>query len=239
MAVVAILAVSLGKARLQVNSFCRRNDPLRVDPKDLGWIAMSWDGKWHPVKAKLGSLNKVHLTDWIATENAMRKRFRNEAELDREMVREALADIRATVAAAAARLDIGPSRINDAAVQQARDSLFVGMPIGDQLAVDGLEPASPAVDILPHERTDQLLEKDPNPPVAFEPQINDHNADDEGGEEPEILCSRMHPISTSHKSRRRPARPPPSPNGLSGPSSSRIFSASCCCSMRNATASQA
>lgn len=160
---------------------------VRVDPKDLGWIAMSWDGKWHPIKAKLDFLDKVHLTDWIATETAMRKRFRDEAELDREMVREALADIRATVAAAAARLDIGPSRMNEAAVQRAHDSLFVGMPIGDQLAVEGLESVSPAVNILSDERTDQLLEKDPHPPVASEPQINDHNADDEGGEEPEIL----------------------------------------------------
>lgn len=160
---------------------------VRVDPKDLGWIAMLWDGKWHPVKAKLNFLDKVHLTDWIATETAMRKRFRNEAELGREMVREALADIRATVAAAAARLDIGPSRMNDAAVQRARDSLFVGMPIGDQLAVEGLEPMYPAVDILSDERTDQLLDDEDRLPAATTPQTTDHDADDEGGEEPEIL----------------------------------------------------
>lgn len=85
----------------------RTDVDVRVDPKDLGWIAMCWEGKWHPIKAKLDFLDKVHLTDWIATEKEMRDRFRGEAKLDRSMVRAALADIRTTVAAAAARFDLG------------------------------------------------------------------------------------------------------------------------------------
>lgn len=166
----------------------KTNVDVRVDPKDLGWVAMHWEGKWHPVKAKLDFLDKVHLTDWIATEKAMRDRFRSEAELDRGMVRAALADIRKTVEAAAARLDLGTGAMTDVAIDRARDRLFIGMPIVAQDGDADLGPAMAAVDILAEDRTDALLASSPAQPnigPILRP-LHADNADAEGGEEPEI-----------------------------------------------------
>ena len=160
---------------------------VRVDPKDLGWVAMHWEGKWYPVKAKLDFLDKVHLTDWIATEGAMRERFRGEADLDREMVRTALHDIRATVAAAAARMDIGPTCLMDAEINRHRDKLFMGMSIVGQNMDDLTGTLTPVVDILSDVRTDQLLDLNIQPPVAPRPSTIEIDANNEGGDEPEIF----------------------------------------------------
>jgi len=139
------------------------------------------------VKAKVDFLDKVHLTDWQATETAMRDRFRGEAKLDRAMVRTALADIRATVAAAAARLDIGPTCLTDAEIQRNRDRLFMGMTIVDQGVDHGPGLLTAAVDILSDDRADKLLAAAPTPFGASEPEPTTHIATDDGGDEPEIL----------------------------------------------------
>ncbi len=77
--------------------------------------------------------------------------------------------------------------MDEDSVERARDSLFIGMPIAEQAAVESPEPVTAAVDILSDERTDQLLNNEDRLPAVTTSQINDHNADDEGGEEPEIL----------------------------------------------------
>jgi hypothetical protein len=159
---------------------------VRVDPKDLGWVALQWEGKWHAVKAKVYFLDKVHLTDWKATETAMREQFRGQAKLDRAMVRTALADIRSTVTAAAARLDIGPTCLTDAEIQRSRDRLFMGMTIVDQGADHGPGLLTAAVDILSDDRTDKLFAAAFAPAVASTPEITAHIIADDGGE-PEIL----------------------------------------------------
>ena len=160
---------------------------VRVDPKDLGWVAMRWDDKWHPVKAKLGFLDKVHLTDWIATERAMRERFKGDADFDREMVRNALQDIRATVAAAAARLDLGPTCLKDAEIHRHRDKLFMGMNIVGQGTDDLTGSVTTVVDILSDERTDQILDVKSQLTAAPEVTTIATDADNEGGDEPEIF----------------------------------------------------
>lgn len=147
---------------------------------------MCWEGKWHAVKAKLDFLDKVHLTEWIATEKAMRDRFRGEAKLDRSMVRAALADIRKTVAAAAARLDLGTDALSDAEIDRARDRLYIGMPIVGQDGDTVSGPVVSAVDLLADDRTNGLLATETAQPAASAILRPDHDADVEGGEEPEI-----------------------------------------------------
>lgn len=162
----------------------KTNVDVRVDPKDLGWVAMHWEGKWHPVRAKLDFLDKVHLTDWIATEKAMRDRLRGEAKLDRSMVRAALADIRTTVAAA--RLDLGTGALSDAEIARARDRLYIGMPIVGQDSGTVSGPVFAAIDLLADDRTNALLAPETAQPAPSAILRPDHDADLEGGEEPEI-----------------------------------------------------
>ena len=164
----------------------KTNVDVRVDPKDLGWVAMHWEGKWHPVRAKLDFLDKVHLTDWIATETAMRDRYRGEAKLDRSMVRAALADIRQTVAAASARLDLGTGALSDAEIARARDRLYIGMPIVGQDGDVVSGPVVAAVDLLADDRTNALLASESAHPTVTAILRPDDDADFEGGEEPEI-----------------------------------------------------
>lgn len=164
----------------------KTNVDVRVDPKELGWEAMHWERKWHPVRAKLDLLDKVHLTDWIAAEKAMSDRFCGEAKLDQSMVRAALAEMRQTFAAAAARLDLGTGRLSDAEIDRARVRLYIGMPIVGQDSDTISGPVVAAVDLLANDRTNALLASESAYPAASAILRPDHDADFEGGEEAEI-----------------------------------------------------
>lgn len=105
---------------------------LRVDPEDLTHISVCLGHEWIVADAVPRAVWGLSLDEWRAIVSDFRTRFKAEAVLTEDIIREARRKIRAIDARARQLRRIQPMQLSKDALERAEDQLFLGLRIGPE-----------------------------------------------------------------------------------------------------------
>lgn len=115
--------------QLLLHSSSHRDLSVRVDPEDLGWIVVTLDGEWHPLRATNPAVTGLVLADWWEMVLSIRRKHRDAVAA--ETIWRARRDIAAINAGARARHRLGLLKISAARVESDERALYMGLRVQD------------------------------------------------------------------------------------------------------------
>jgi len=152
-----------------------RKVTVLMDPEDLGWVSVKIGRKTYAARANDDLYDGMSYAEWVETRREVRKKYRNEAVVTSEIVREAYARIRELPSREQMlRIELTPFHVTDAEYERQERALGITVRKDPYLAPDGdLEamvrppslPADPlegGVEIQPN--NDQLKSPDASEP---------------------------------------------------------------------------
>lgn len=104
--------------------------PVRVDPEDLTHISVCLGHEWHSAQAVSQAVHGLSLDEWQTIMRDLRTRFRDQAVLSAEIIREARRKIRAIDARARQLRRVQPPHLTAEALERIENRLFLGIRIG-------------------------------------------------------------------------------------------------------------
>ena len=146
----------------------------RINPHDLGWIAVNIDGVWREVRALQEGVSGLNLMDWMTLNQEKRGLFSQQAELSRPIIARAIDKTGKLNREAMARASVEPYDVTEAQFKQAEAQSYWGVRPSDE--AEFLDP-SKRVGLF-----DQVIEPRPETPKSPAP---DPSADDHIGSDPE------------------------------------------------------
>lgn len=106
--------------------------PVRVDPEDLTHISICLGHEWHSAQAVSQAVHGLSLAAWQAIVRDLRTRFREQASLSEDIIREARKKIRAIDAHARQLRRIQPQQLTSEALNRLEGRLFLGLRCGPE-----------------------------------------------------------------------------------------------------------
>lgn len=106
--------------------------PLRVDPEDLTHVSVCLGHEWHAAQAVSQAVHGLSLDAWQTIVRDLRTRFREQASLSEDIIREARRKIRAIDAHARQLRRIQPQHLTADALNRLESRLFLGIRIGPE-----------------------------------------------------------------------------------------------------------
>lgn len=105
---------------------------IRVDPDDLTHVSVCLGHEWHSAQAVPRAVHGLSLDEWQTIVRDLRTRFREQAILSEDIVREARKQIRAIDARARQLRRIQPQHWTAEALDRAESRLFLGLRLGTE-----------------------------------------------------------------------------------------------------------
>lgn len=106
--------------------------PVRVDPEDLTHVSVCLGHRWFSAEAVSHVVHGLSLEEWQGIVRDLRTRFREEAVLSEDTIREARKKIRAIDARARQLRRIQPVHLSAEDLERAENRLFLGLRIGPE-----------------------------------------------------------------------------------------------------------
>ncbi|MBU2957164.1 Mu transposase C-terminal domain-containing protein [Paracoccus sp. 1_MG-2023] len=106
--------------------------PIRLDPDDLTHVSVCLGHEWHSAQAVPRAVHGLSLDEWQTIVRDLRTRFREQAILSEDIVREARKKIRAIDARARQLRRIQPQHWTAEALDRAESRLFLGLRFGTE-----------------------------------------------------------------------------------------------------------
>lgn len=112
--------------------------PVRVDPEDLTHISVCLGHEWHAAQAVSQAVHGLSLDAWQTIVRDLRTRFKEQASLSEDTIREARRKIRTIDARARQLRRIQPQHLTTEALNRLENRLFLGLRTGpEELAASG------------------------------------------------------------------------------------------------------
>ena len=130
-----------------------RNVEIRVDLRDIGWIAVKVGATWHPAMANQSGFDGVSYDELQEATRTLRLKHRQEAQLDAPMVRRAIERISEINRRAFALRELTPFHVTDLDVERNQSALhFPLRSDAERLghARPSSDPLSDGIQIVPH-----------------------------------------------------------------------------------------
>ena len=141
--------------------------PVRVDPEDLTHISVCLGHEWHSALAVSQVVHGLSLDEWQTIVRDLRTRFKEQASLSEDIIREARRKIRAIDARARELRRIQPQHLTAEALNRLESRLFLGLRVGPQGSAASGDLEKPAGRKRPD--PDDLLGEVIEPPNAPKP----------------------------------------------------------------------
>ena len=106
--------------------------PVRVDPEDLTHISVCLGHEWHSAQAVSQAVYGLSLSEWQAIVRDLRTRFKEQAGLSEDTIREARRKIRAIDARARQLRRIQPQHLTAEVLNRLENRLFLGLRTGPE-----------------------------------------------------------------------------------------------------------
>lgn len=141
--------------------------PVRVDPEDLTHISVCLGHEWHSALAVSEAVHGLSLDEWQTIVRDLRTRFKEQASLSEDIIREARRKIRAIDARARELRRIQPQHLTAEALNRLEGRLFLGLRVGPKASAASGDLEKPTGRKRPN--PDDLLSEVIEPPNAPKP----------------------------------------------------------------------
>lgn len=141
--------------------------PVRVDPEDLTHISVCLGHEWHSALAVSEAVHGLSLDEWQTIVRDLRTRFKEQASLSEDIIREARRKIRAIDARARELRRIQPQHLTAEALNRLEGRLFLGLRVGPKASAPSGDLEKPTGRKRPN--PDDLLSEVIEPPNAPKP----------------------------------------------------------------------
>jgi putative transposase len=104
---------------------------VRWDGEDLGAIEACLDGQWYEIPAVFDTFDGLHVREWIETRRALRAKSASRARWEEEVIRRAVADIRALNTRKRLEFGLSDVSLDEKTLKHLEDTLFASFTVGE------------------------------------------------------------------------------------------------------------
>ncbi|MFN3312483.1 MAG: Mu transposase C-terminal domain-containing protein [Hyphomonas sp.] len=140
---------------------------IRVDPEDLTHVSICLGHEWHSAQAVSQAVHGLSLGEWQTIVRDLRTRFKEQASLSEDTIREARRKIRAIDARARELRRIQPQHLTAEALNRLESRLFLGLRTGPEGSAASGDLEQPKRGKRPD--PDNLLDEVIQPPKSPKP----------------------------------------------------------------------
>lgn len=120
----------------------QREVRIRIDPMDLGWVAVEIDNRWYPARDLSGALSGISLHQWRCFAQTVREKTREGAEMTAEVFHEGLRRLDLISEEAARAAQLGRMLYTASEIDAAERALGLGLHLLPASTDNDAPPAS-------------------------------------------------------------------------------------------------